>query len=98
MAGGFELESDALDQAGRRLLDLSGDARASAQWRLSESSQYGDTDLAAAGSELARALTAQALCFQLVLEQIGDGLRGSARSYSEADATAAIARAEMHLR
>lgn len=98
MGQGFEVEWDVLDAAGRRILSLADDVRGQTASGLRETTSYGHPELAAAVAGVARALAAQDFGLHLALEELGEGLRASARSYSDADALAAVAQSQLYVR
>ncbi len=98
MAQGFEVDWDVLDAAGRRILSLADDVHGQAASGLLDATSYGHRELIATGTEVARALAGQQFGLELALEELGEGLRASARSYSDADALAAVAQSQLYVR
>lgn len=97
MAEGFEVDWDLLDGAGRRLLACSADVTAELGPRPVHPFGYGAAVLAAAARDLSDAMREQAICLDQALTGLGEGLRASARTYSDADALAAVRRMRMYL-
>lgn len=97
MGHGFEVDWDLLGAAGNRLLHAADDVPTLTAG-LTGAGAYGHPVLAASARALAEALGHQQLRLGQALEGLGDGLRDSARNYSEADAGAAVTRVEMYLR
>ncbi|MBX9244020.1 hypothetical protein ICW40_04255 [Actinotalea ferrariae] len=97
MGHGFEVDWDVLGAAGSRLLRVADDVPTLTAG-LSGAGSYGHAVLAASARGLTEALGHQQLRLGRALEGLGDGLRDSARNYSDADAGAAVNRVEMYLR
>ncbi len=97
MAQGFEVDWDVLDNAGRRLLGAGTDATVELGVLSLDPGAYGDARLASAARGLGDAMREQAMCLDQALTGLGEGLRASARTYSDADALAAVRRMRMYL-
>ncbi|WP_199422441.1 hypothetical protein [Actinotalea solisilvae] len=95
MAQGFEVDWDLLGRAGSSLLHTADDVVPGLGAPLRGRTGYGDPALAGAAALLGEAMHHQAVGLAQALAGLGDGLRASARSYSEADALAAVHRVEM---
>lgn len=95
MAQQVEVDWDVLDHAGRRLLGCADDVVPELSPHVVRTSAYGHAGLAAAALGLQEAMSGQMLRLQAALTGLGEGLRASAREYSEADAQAAVTRVAM---
>ncbi|WP_182112704.1 MULTISPECIES: hypothetical protein [unclassified Actinotalea] len=93
----LEVDWEALEHAGKRLLGCADDVAPELAPRIVRTSAYGHAGLAAAATALRDALGDQTVRAQLALTGLGDGLRSSAREYSEADVRAAVTRVAMYV-
>lgn len=95
MTQGFEVDWDLLGRAGCSLLHAADDVGPELAARPRGTAGYGNAALADAAAALGGALHHQAVALEQTLIGLGEGLRAAARSYSEADALAAVHRGEM---
>ena len=89
MGSGFEVDWGSLNDAGSRLLMAADEVTASLDDRLGSLGHYGAAGLTRAVIELEVAWARHGVSTIWALEGLGNGLKESARRYTEADALGA---------